>query len=76
MAEPLIPSGIFPTATTDEELWQQVLQNKRKLVLEQVRKAEPDTARNWLMQTWPQEDAGNKIELMLLLGANYQRSGY
>jgi hypothetical protein len=64
------PEWNFSTATTDEELWQTGSPEQRKLVLEQIRKVDAETARNWLMQTWPQEDAGTKIEFLLLLGIN------
>lgn len=60
----------FSTATTDEELWQTGSTEQRKMVLEHIRQIDPATARNWLMQTWPQEDANTKIELLLLLGIN------
>ncbi|MCS3797722.1 DUF5691 domain-containing protein [Niastella sp. OAS944] len=64
------PEWNFSTATTDEELWLTGSPEQRKMVLEQIRKTAPDTAREWLIKTWPQEDAGTKIELMLLLGIN------
>jgi hypothetical protein len=64
------PEWNFSTATTDEELWQTGSPEQRKMVLEQIRKDDPETARNWLQQTWPQEDAGTKIEFLLLLGIN------
>ncbi|HUP10613.1 MAG TPA: DUF5691 domain-containing protein, partial [Niastella sp.] len=64
------PEWNFSMATTDEELWQTGSAEQRKTVLEQLRKTDADTARNWLIKTWPQEDAGTKIEFMLLLGIN------
>lgn len=64
------PEWNFSMATTDEELWQTGSAEQRKQVLEQVRKDDPETARNWLMQTWPREDAGTRIEFLLLLGIN------
>jgi hypothetical protein len=60
----------FSTATTDEELWQTGSSEQRKMVLEHIRQFDPAMARNWVMQTWPQEDASTKIEFLLILGNN------
>jgi hypothetical protein len=60
----------FSTATTDEELWQTGSPEQRKMVLEHIRQVDPALARNWVMQTWAQEDANTKIEWLLLLAIN------
>lgn len=64
------PEWNFSTATTDEELWQTGSQEQRKMVLEHIRQVDPVMARNWVMQTWSQEDASTKIEFLLILGIN------
>jgi len=60
----------FSTASTNEELWQTGSPEQRKLVLEQLRKDDAAAARNWVQQTWLQEDVNMKIELLLLLAIN------
>ena len=64
------PEWNFSTATTDEELWQTGSQEQRKMVLEHIRQVDPAMARDWVMQTWSQEDASTKIEFLLILGIN------
>lgn len=60
----------FSTATSNEELWQTGTLEQRKAVLLQLRKNNASEARAWLQQTWPQEDANTKIELLQLLATN------
>lgn len=64
------PEWNFSTATTNEELWQTGSPEQRKAVLEQLRKDEPAKAREWLLQTWAQEDAGTKVEWLMILAIN------
>ena len=60
----------FSTASTNEELWQTGSPEQRKMILEQLRKDDPAAARDWLLQTWAQEDASTKIEFLLLFPTN------
>lgn len=62
------PEWNFSTAATDEELWQTGSLEQRKMVLEQILKADRSTARKWIQQTWHQEDANAKVEFLSLLG--------
>jgi hypothetical protein len=64
------PEWNFSTATTNEELWQTGSPEQRKMVLEQLRKDDPTAARDWVQQTWAQEDANTKMEFLLLLAIN------
>lgn len=60
----------FSAAATDEELWQTGSPEQRKTVLQQLRQSNPAQAREWLQQTWPQEDANTKAEFLQLLTTN------
>jgi hypothetical protein len=64
------PEWNFSTAASNEELWLTGSPEQRKAVLEQLRKEDPATARNWIQQTWAQEDAGTKVEWLMLLAIN------
>ncbi|WP_207514671.1 DUF5691 domain-containing protein [Longitalea luteola] len=64
------PEWNFSTATTDEELWQTGSVEQRKGVLEHLRKVNASTAREWMLQTWAQEDAATKVEFLLILANN------
>jgi hypothetical protein len=50
----------FSSAQTSEELWQTGTMEQRKTVLRELRNNDPAKAREWLVQTWPQEDANTK----------------
>ncbi|WP_205511646.1 DUF5691 domain-containing protein [Longitalea arenae] len=64
------PEWNFSTATTDTELWQTGSIEQRKGVLEELRKTDATTAREWVLQTWAQEDAATKVEFLLILANN------
>jgi hypothetical protein len=64
------PEWNFSTAASNEELWQTGSPEQRKAVLEQLRKEDPAMARNWIQQTWAQEDAGTKVEWLMILAIN------
>lgn len=49
---------------TREELWQTGSLDQRRLIIQQLRQEDPDTAREWLQQTWPNEDANTKLDLL------------
>jgi hypothetical protein len=50
----------FSSIQTSEELWQTGTMEQRKTVLREIRNNDPAQAREWLRQTWPQEDANTK----------------
>jgi hypothetical protein len=60
----------FSTGGTDSAQWHTGTPEQRKYVLQQLRQADPAMAREWLQQTWPQEDAATKTELLALLAVN------
>lgn len=54
----------------DEELWQTGKPEERVKLLQKLRQTEPIKAREWLQQTWEQENAANKVELLKVLRIN------
>ncbi|MGB8193788.1 MAG: DUF5691 domain-containing protein [Chitinophagaceae bacterium] len=58
------------SAGSDEELWQTGTPEQRRSILHQLRQSDPQKALAWLQQTWAQEDANEKTELLQLLTAN------
>lgn len=57
-------------ADSGEELWQTGTLSQRKEFLAQVRQSNPEKARELLQQTWPQESAATKVELLEQLRVN------
>lgn len=57
----------FSSNQTIEERWQNGTLEQRKAVLKDLHNAEPAKAREWLQQTWAQEDAATKIALLEML---------
>ncbi len=51
-------------ASSDEELWQTGNPEQRRQILAQLRQTDPDKAREWLQQTWAQEDANSRADLL------------
>lgn len=64
------PDWKFSIATTNEELWQTGTLEQRKAVLQELRAAQPEQAREWLLQIWAQEDANTRTELLGVLSIN------
>ncbi len=60
----------FAVAETPEEIWQTGALEQRKQVLQQLRKTDAASALDWLVKTWPQEDANTKMELLPVLETN------
>ena len=52
------------SSETKEELWQTGSLDQRRMLLQQLRREDPDTAREWLQQTWTGEDANTKLDLL------------
>ncbi|HTI60243.1 DUF5691 domain-containing protein [Mucilaginibacter sp.] len=57
---------IFP----DEEIWQTGKPEERAALLKKIRQDDPGRAREWLRQTWEQETAASKVELLKTLRIN------
>ncbi|HEX8022532.1 DUF5691 domain-containing protein [Mucilaginibacter sp.] len=66
----LNPKWDFFVNQTDEEIWQTGTPTQRIELLKKIRKSTPDKAREWLQQTWAQENAANKLELLKTLLVN------
>lgn len=60
----------FNKVIIDENIWQTGTLDQRKLYLQQLRKTDPNTARESLKQEWPQENANTKTELLKQLSIN------
>ena len=60
----------FACTQTDEELWQTGTLDQRKKILRKLRHTDPTQAREWLQNTWPQEDANTKMVLLDILTKN------
>lgn len=64
------PNWQFTAAETDEERWQTGKPEQRRQVLQQLRSTNPALARQWLQETWAQENANSKAELIKALEVN------
>jgi len=60
----------FSTIQTTEALWQTGTLEQRKKVFTETRKTDAAKAMEWLMQTWPQEDANTKLAFLELFKTN------
>jgi hypothetical protein len=60
----------FSSTQTGEEMWQTGTLEQRKIVFKETRKANPALAREWLQQTWPQEDANTKLNFLDFMSEN------
>jgi len=56
----------FSMTQSIEEIWQTGTHEQRKNVLIELRKTDPKKGRDYLMQTWAQEDANSKTEFLEL----------
>lgn len=61
------PAWNFFTIQTDEETWHTGTLEQRKIVFQETRLQNPALAREWLLQTWPQEDANTRAVLLELM---------
>lgn len=64
------PAWNLSSTQTGEELWQTGTPEQRKEILKQTRVTDPTRAREWLQQTWTQEDVNTKTSLLELLAEN------
>jgi hypothetical protein len=60
----------FSSTQTGEELWQTGTPEQRKIIFRETRKINAKLAREWLQQTWPQEDANTKTGFLELMPEN------
>ena len=60
----------YVDTSTDEELWQTGALEQRKNILAHIRKNDAAKARELLHETWPQENAASKTELLQQIGIN------
>jgi hypothetical protein len=60
----------FSQNQTAEQLWQTGTPEQRKAILKDTRASDPSLAREWLQQTWPQEDASTKTAFLEIFSIN------
>ncbi|MBW8686121.1 DUF5691 domain-containing protein [Chitinophaga rhizophila] len=60
----------FPFALSNEERWQTGSAEDRRQVLLEIRQAYPGMAREWLAQTWSQENTSARTEFLRILRTN------
>lgn len=60
----------FSQNQTAEQRWQTGTPEQRKAILKDTRTNDPALARDWLQQTWPQEDANTKTAFLEILSIN------
>lgn len=68
------PLWNFSVVTSLEELWQTGNPEQRKQALRTWRASDPSLGREWLVQTWPQEDANTKTDLLGILTSRISES--
>ncbi|HTM91397.1 MAG TPA: DUF5691 domain-containing protein, partial [Flavisolibacter sp.] len=64
------PAWKYVDTSTDEDLWQIGVLEQRKNILAELRRTDPVKARELLQQTWTQENAAAKTELLQQLRTN------
>jgi hypothetical protein len=64
------PEWNFSNVTSDEELWKTGTPEQRRIVLQQLRATDPNKGLKWLQQTWAEENANSKAELLKQLTVN------
>jgi hypothetical protein len=60
----------FSQNQTAEKLWQTGTPEQRKAILKDTRAIDASLAREWLQQTWPQEDANTKTAFLEIFSIN------
>lgn len=61
------PHWNFGKTATGEELWQTGTPEQRRTVLQDARRSDPALGRQWMQQTWQQEDAATRHAFLELL---------
>jgi hypothetical protein len=60
----------FPFALSNEDRWQTGSAEDRRQVLQEMRQSYPGTGREWLMQTWTQENTSARTEFLKIMRTN------
>lgn len=60
----------FSQNQTAEQLWQTGTPEQRRSIFKDTRESDPALAREWLIQTWPQEDANTKTAFLEMFSIN------
>jgi len=60
----------FSHNQTTEQLWQTGTPEQRRLVFKETRETNPALAREWLAQTWPQEDVATRAAFLEIFAIN------
>jgi len=60
----------FPFAVSNEDRWQTGSPEDRRQVLQETRQSYPGLAREWLQQTWPQENVSTRAEFLKIMRIN------
>lgn len=71
---PVWATVVGGSIATGEEAWQTGTLEQRVQALQQLRTTNPALALQWLQQTWPQEDAATKTEMLPVLQNNISKA--
>jgi hypothetical protein len=64
------PDWQFPFAVSNEDRWQTGSAEDRRQVLQETRQSYPGMAREWLQQTWAQENTSTRTEFLKIFRIN------
>lgn len=64
------PDWQFPFTVSVEDRWQTGSAENRRQVLQEIRQSYPGMARNWLQQTWAQENISTRTEFLKIMRTN------
>ncbi|MCF6401895.1 DUF5691 domain-containing protein [Chitinophaga filiformis] len=64
------PDWQFPFAVSNEDRWQTGSPEDRRQVLQEIRQSYPGMAREWLQQTWAQENISTRTEFLKIMRIN------
>jgi hypothetical protein len=59
-----LAAGNGEEGASQEEIWQTGSAEQRRSVLQGLRRTDPDSAREWLILSWPEEDANSRADLL------------
>jgi hypothetical protein len=62
----------FSAVVDDDQLWQTGQPEQRRALLRRMRRQDAAKAREWLIQSWPQENANTRLELVKQLDGTMQ----
>lgn len=64
------PDWQFPFAVSNEDRWQTGSPEDRRQVLQEIRQSYPGLAREWLQQSWSQENSSTRAEFLKIMRIN------